>query len=413
MKLIKIISAIALWLVPCITNAQTLIGPHIYHQKLDDHILLVKTGEVYPDQIVAISTEKGIIIIDSGVSPTLSTEYRSIIEKEFDRDDFLYVINTHHHFDHTNGNQVFNDAVIIAHDSCPGEMENFASTIDDFIAYRKERYLRRDSLAKTLDTTSMMFMRLSDMVFTSRMMCNDLENNFRLTLPELTFASRLEIDLGNITLILIYFGPDLHTNNDILVYIPERGIVFTGDLLQEYENYSMIRSHHDIAAWIKALDEVIKTEYPIKSVITIHAGILPPERFYSFRNTLANMLAELEKKSSAISHLEHVIKEMDVHTGIAEFNKWWGANDENYYLWEGDLKAFANDYLENKEYENALSLFKLNVELFPESMDAIDWLGIAYMDAGQKKEALKCFNQSLELNPLNSWAKDMIFSISR
>ena len=97
----------------------------INFERLNEKTLIVRAGTIYPDMVVAIASQKGIILIDSGISPTLSKEYRKIIEREFGRKDFAYVINTHHHFDHTNGNQVFNDAIIVAHENCAKEMEKF------------------------------------------------------------------------------------------------------------------------------------------------------------------------------------------------------------------------------------------------------------------------------------------------
>ena len=72
--------------------------------RLSDRILIVGTGEMQMDMVAAVNTEKGIVIIDSGMSTSLTAKHKAIIEKEFGRSDFKYVINTHHHDDHINGN---------------------------------------------------------------------------------------------------------------------------------------------------------------------------------------------------------------------------------------------------------------------------------------------------------------------
>jgi glyoxylase-like metal-dependent hydrolase (beta-lactamase superfamily II) len=393
--------------------AQSNYEPLINFTQLDEQILIVKTGEVYPDQIVAISTDSGIVIIDSGVAPTLTLKYRGLIEKKFDRMDFLYLINTHHHFDHTNGNQVFNDATIVAHENCPAEMKKFNISKDEFITYRTQRYWRRDSLLKLLDSDSDMFKRLSDLVFTSEMMCNDLAENFKLTIPELTFYDQLTIDLGEITLVMKYFGPGLHTNNDILIYIPEKEILFTGDLLQDKENYSMIRSDHPIDYWIASLDSILKKGKKIENIITVHAGILSGERIYAMYEKLIAFEIERTIKDPAIPMLKQHIYLKDVKKGIFEFITWWEKNKNNYYLWEGDVNQFARELLEQGDFEKAIGVFELNTVLYPQSIDAVDWLAEVYIETGEPQKALKCLEQSMELNPLNSWAADMIFSISK
>jgi len=101
----------------------------------------MQCGEVYPDQVVAVKSKKGIIIIDSGISPTIARKYRQIIEKTFKTDKIIYVINTHNDFDHTNGNQVFADATIISHVNCPQAMTGFYNNIENFI--QKERCLKK------------------------------------------------------------------------------------------------------------------------------------------------------------------------------------------------------------------------------------------------------------------------------
>ncbi|GAF76904.1 unnamed protein product, partial [marine sediment metagenome] len=58
--------------------------------------------------------------------------------------------------------------------------------------------------------------------------------------------------------------------------------------------------------------------------------------------------------------------------------------------------------------EWAIRVFKLNVELFPESANAYDSLGEMYMKTGDKKKAIKNYKKSLELNSENDNAKQML-----
>ena len=65
------------------------------------------------EAVSAIATKKGIVVIDSGMNPPLTAIYRRIIEKEFNRHDFAFLINTHSHHDHILGNSVFPEAKVI------------------------------------------------------------------------------------------------------------------------------------------------------------------------------------------------------------------------------------------------------------------------------------------------------------
>ena len=53
-------------------------------------------------------------------------------------------------------------------------------------------------------------------------------------------------------------------------------------------------------------------------------------------------------------------------------------------------------------------VFKINTEYYPESANAYDSLGEAYMKNGQLKLAISSYEKSLELNPENANAKEMI-----
>ena len=377
--------------------------------KLYDNVLIVKSGEVYPDQIVAVKSEKGIVIIDAGISPTLTSQYRKIIENEFPDDKIEYAINTHHHFDHTNGNQVFADATIIAQENAAAGMKQFAAEIPEFVKYRRTRYQRRDKLANTLDPSSTLHKKLKELVFMSSRMCDDLESNFRLTLPNITFTNRLEINLGNMRVKLFYFPPEFHTDNDIIAVIPELGLIFIGDILPEIDYTASITSRHDLGNAVNVLDEVIKTCGEINHVITIHAGILPSGNLISFRNKLLSMSAEKQTKISAMNKSEEVADKNKLNDISVIARNLFNNND--YYLWEGDLLNLADKLFNNEKQQEGLALFALNAELFTESVDAYDWLGDAYFKIEQFERAKAAFEKALEIYPVDSFAADMIYQI--
>jgi len=130
-------------------------------------------------------------LIDAGKSPTLTQKYRQIIEREFGRNDFKYVINTHYHFDHTSGNQVFPEAQIIAQEKTPALMQQWATQIQKFVATRRANQMVRwkNLLEKEKPGTEQWF-HLKDYLTTGRVMLDDYENNYQLTLPHITFNDK-------------------------------------------------------------------------------------------------------------------------------------------------------------------------------------------------------------------------------
>ena len=58
--------------------------------------------------------------------------------------------------------------------------------------------------------------------------------------------------------------------------------------------------------------------------------------------------------------------------------------------------------------KDAIEIFKLNVEEFPESFNVYDSLGEAYMADGNTKLAIKNYEKSVEMNPDNENGKKML-----
>jgi hypothetical protein len=78
---------------------------------------------------------------------------------------------------------------------------------------------------------------------------------------------------------------------------------------------------------------------------------------------------------------------------------------------EARLNALGYSLLSQKRVPEAIILFEVNVQTHPESANAYDSLGEAYVDARDREKALAAYRKSLELNPRNENAKRMIEQI--
>ena len=65
-------------------------------------------------------------------------------------------------------------------------------------------------------------------------------------------------------------------------------------------------------------------------------------------------------------------------------------------------------FLQQKLLPAAIAVFKTNVELYPKSANVYDSLGEAYMANGEKELAIANYKKSLELNPQNQNAVEML-----
>ena len=74
----------------------------------------------------------------------------------------------------------------------------------------------------------------------------------------------------------------------------------------------------------------------------------------------------------------------------------------NEGLNEGQMNRIGYALLSQKRSDEAIEIFKMNVEDFPDSWNVYDSLGEAYMVRGAKDLAIKNYRKSIELNPKNN-----------
>jgi len=75
---------------------------------------------------------------------------------------------------------------------------------------------------------------------------------------------------------------------------------------------------------------------------------------------------------------------------------------------EDSINSAGYRLLRQKKTADAISIFQLNVELYPKSANAYDSLGEAFMANNDKDLAIQNYKKSLELNPQNRNAEDML-----
>jgi CubicO group peptidase (beta-lactamase class C family) len=84
------------------------------------------------------------------------------------------------------------------------------------------------------------------------------------------------------------------------------------------------------------------------------------------------------------------------------------SGDPAYDFSESELNELGYQLLGMNKTPDAIEILKLNVEAFPASWNVYDGLGEAFMKNGNKELAIENYKKSLELNPNNSNAEDML-----
>jgi glyoxylase-like metal-dependent hydrolase (beta-lactamase superfamily II) len=422
--------------------------------QLHPKAIVVGSGDSYDDSVIAIASSRGLVMVDTGISPTLTRAYRTKIEEVFGRNDFAYVVNTHYHFDHTDGNQIFPEATVVGHEQTRRRMIEWNETRADFVARQRTRVDGWRETLKTLDTDSDQASRLGDLVRSYGQMCDDLEGDFELSPPTITFSDRLFLDLGDLTLRMYAYGPGTHTGDDILVHIPELGILATGDLFfsGSVQFIFQIDSDVDVAHKIAVLDAILANG-TLEHAVTVHNGIMSADDFVARRDYMAAVWSEITTVAEEGGSLADVRERIGpvtrmpslAHLGIgpealaAQHNAviglawlsfsggedaaesitralddggtvaaWEELKDEKYLVDEGTFNRLGYRLLGEDRLDEAIVVFEMNAEAFPDAWNVYDSLGEALATRGDVDLAISNYRRSLELNPDNSNATQWI-----
>lgn len=433
-------------------------------ERLSKRVLLVKSGTVEKNQIIAIATQKGIVVIDTGGSAVIMAKIRKLIEKEFGRKDFLYLINTHYHSDHTGGNQIFAGIDIISHSTTPALLRDFAANRQEYVKRRIGRLPNLMKRIKGLDPKSREAQGARELYYNLRNMYNELETSYRLTLPTITFKDRMTLDLGDITLRMIYFGKGRHTGDDIIIHCPEEKLLFTGDLFSKNFFYISFRPTFEAPRWMEALDWVAKDLREVKWVVNCHSQRMTGEYLAIWRKYLGDVwtglskahkkglsleavkkqfayskgFAYLEKtglpvkklkdghpgnlqmtwscllkQKSAAETMKTIIQKQGIQKAVTEFKRMTTTDKKKYFFRENEFNNLGYLFLGKKQYSEAIEVLKMNTQLNPKSWNAFDSLGEACKDAGKNAQAIKYYEKSIQLNPENDVAKKIIEGLKK
>jgi cyclase len=149
-----------------------------------------------------IVNQDDVIVVDSHMTPeagrVLIQEIKTLTDKPV-----RLLVDTHFHYDHTDGNQAFAPiADIIGHEYTRARL----SAAD---------YMQRGMLGDLLRRQTPLTDALKDL---------------KPTPPNVTLADRMTIWRGDREIRLLYLGRG-HTGGDLVVYLPRERVVCTGDLL--------------------------------------------------------------------------------------------------------------------------------------------------------------------------------------
>ncbi len=208
-------------------------GPAYRFEELADGVhFAIGTGAmtVFSNSLVIINDDH-VMLVDTSVTPAAARELVAQIQAELTAKPIRYVFNSHYHFDHAHGNQIFGDDVeVIGHDyirrmHLSNVLEQRTNrSFDAAVPVQIERLERQIAAADGPERA-----RLETDLRIARAHQTALQE-IVVSPPNVTYSDTMTIHKGGREVQLHFVGRG-HTGGDTIVLLPAERIAFTGDFL--------------------------------------------------------------------------------------------------------------------------------------------------------------------------------------
>jgi glyoxylase-like metal-dependent hydrolase (beta-lactamase superfamily II) len=206
-----------------------------------------------------IVNDDDVVIVDDHASPAaawvLLDEIKTLTNKPV-----RTVVNTHFHYDHAHGNQIFDSTVSIIGHEFTREMLTGSKAIE-MPLYKNYVTGRPNQIANlrqrvTAETDPAAKTRLQTQLQTAE---NNAASQAELkpTPPNVTLRTNMTLHRGSREIQIRFLGR-AHTAGDVVVFLPKEKIVITGDMLT-----STLSNMSDafVNEWVTTLEELKKLDF--------------------------------------------------------------------------------------------------------------------------------------------------------
>ena len=249
---------------------------------------IAKPGGLASGNAGVVVGDEGVLVVDTFYTPVAMEELIETIGNET-KQPIKYAVNTHYHLDHTGGNQVLaaRSIPIIGHDN----LIAWQTTKNKrFLPSTEELQKRRSEIAKQLNETPQ-DQSEKRAGFERQLRRIDVQLTIKLTNPTITFSTgTVHLHLGKREVIL--FTLPGHTGGDVLAYVPDANVVFTGDMGWRKTLPNLVDA--TVNDWIPSLDSLLK-QYPTAKFVPGHGDVGTADDIKEFRDYLDDLRTRVKR----------------------------------------------------------------------------------------------------------------------
>lgn len=272
------------------------------------------------------------LVFDTMLTPQAAEDLRTAAERLTGREGVRYVMNSHFHGDHVQGNAVFPDAVILATE-CTRELirertvAEVKETQRDPAAFAEQLNAEAERLAGETDEAKR---RQGELDLTDWREYQWALPTLRVPLPAVTFDTSMVLHGAGRCVELVTYGGG-HTDSDAFLYLPDDRLMLTGDLLFIHSHPLLIDGHPE--EWSAILERIETMD--IQIVVPGHGPVGTLADAVHVRQYIGDLLA-LAREAVERGTSADEMKELPIP---AAYTSWDGAGTFRWNM------RFLHDYV--------------------------------------------------------------------
>jgi len=291
---------------------------------------------------VVIVNDRAVVLVDDGTTPAAAKAFLEDI-KLITNKPIRAVVNTHFHYDHTDGNSVFPpDVQIIGHEYVRTAILSF--NVLDREPFKTSQSARlpvqiaslRTQLAAANDAARKAELAKELAVAES---LNEQLKEIKPTPPNVTYTSKMVLHEGGREIQLLFLGRG-HTGGDTFVYLPQERIVCTGDMDEGNRIAYMGDAFFD--EWIASLDALKKLDFAL--VLPGHGRPFRDKgQITAFQGYLKDLMAQVATLRKQGVTADEAAKRVDLSSHRKDFPDIQGAGADlrgvrRMYQWMEEIQ---------------------------------------------------------------------------
>ncbi len=375
--------------------------------QLTDNLYRLTATYPFETNMVVSSGEDGLLLVDSGSRYTME-ELKRVLST-IGNGQVRMIVSTHAHSEHTAGNKAFGKEVVkIGHERVRARLKQGLYVLEEYPESALPNVTFTDSLLLYFNGEKIRLIALpgahddNDIIvhFTeSKVVCTGALSA-GMHFPSVDGVGGNALSYAATVQRLIDLLPD-----DV-VLVPGHGRNCTMAEQREFQNMlaktteivkNGLASGKDVAA--------LQEEEVLKDWAAFEGGTTTSDQWIQY---IANAVQNKKPKNPAAVELYYALKEGGADSAVSAWHQLKKNRPDQYSFSEGQLVIFGYYLLEKDKIQDAMKIFQLYIDEFPESWNAYDSMGEAYMVNNDKEQARKYYRKSLELNPDNANAEEML-----